>query len=162
MRSALAFISASFSVPAMSILFYIYFSHWATIWIIVCTGLIFSPLLVNCSCVSSGCYYGACHLGCLVTSCLAFLKMLGHPLVLTKNLNNLSLILCLIVTLHIPNYIIFVLWHVQNTTYLSLCFAHHSIVALGNNTLNISRGIKLQSLPVIFTVDFCSLFFVCY
>ena len=46
-------------------------------------------------------------------------------------------------------------------TLLSLCFANCSIVALGNNILNISRGIKLPSLHLS-TLYSASALSVCY
>ena len=83
--------------------------------------------------------------------CLTSLTMLGQPLNHTMTLHNISLFLCVIVTLHMPNCIIIVLLHVCSMTPLSLFYC----------ILNISRYVKVPSLAVsslymIFTL-FCLL-----
>ena len=74
----------------------------------------------------------------------------------TKNLHNLSLFLCLVLhCIHLTVLPLFFL-SVHKTTLLSLCYANCSIVSLQNNILNISKGIRLPSLPVSFFIfDFC-------
>ena len=69
----------------------------------------------------------------------------GLPCGTTRNLHNLSLFLDLIITLYTPNELFcFILCAEYD---LFICVCNRLAFALGNNTLNISRVIKLSSLP---------------
>ena len=57
-----------------------------------------------------------------------------------------SLFVCLIVTLHTPNFKIFDLFYACNMNLLSLCSASCSDITLEYHILNISSSIILQSL----------------
>ena len=65
-----------------------------------------------------------------------------------QNLHSYSLYLWLMFTLHTHYCIIFDSLYMHNIALLSLCFASCSLVASGNNILNISVDIKLPSLPI--------------
>ena len=101
------------------------------------------------------------HLGCQESQCLASLTMLGCLLVLKRIYIVFLYFLYFIVTQHNPNYVICDLLYAHNMTPLSLHFASCSITTLGNNTLNISSSIRLQSLPTVPYIQYL-LFFVGY
>ena len=79
----------------------------------------------------------------------------GSPSGITKNPDNLSLFLCLIIALHLL-CVMFVCCMCVIQLFTS-CFANYSLVAMGNNILNIFIGIRLQSLLFLLCIHFCFL-----
>ena len=67
---------------------------------------------------------------------------------MTNEFHILSLLLCSIFTLHMPNVVIVVLLYIFNRVFLLLVATNCSFVALGNNVLYMCKHIMFPSLPV--------------
>ena len=142
-RAALAFISASFNVPAMNYFIFVTESPFRFLFVQDISSMFCS--LLSCMCV----------LGCVVlyfTLRMPSISMSGIPKngrlppSIIKNLKNLFS--CLIVTLCTSDCFMLAWLYVCNMAHFSDCFANCFIAPLGNNVLNIFKGIGLPALPV--------------
>ena len=116
--------------------------HWITTWISVCKGLTVYAWLIK------------FHVCLLASIMLHFVPNIPNILILVlQGICTIYLYFYVLLLHCIPLIGLFMFYCMShNTTFLSLGFAKCSFAASGNNTLNISRVIKLLYLPRVYFI----------